>query len=342
MGVSDEEQDGGKGSHSTGDIREGGLAMKKQWLIGVVALWVVSIAVAGFIGWNLGSAGGLPVERETGEEPVSTVPAPRAEERLRQEPAPTVAELERENAQLREELAGLKDEVQKAASDFLMYAISQALQDAARKEVTTQQVEATWNRGMKAIERAAADSFFGIGAIGDVLALTAEIALMGEEGIRCLGEIARDTGRTTEERRDALEILAHMPHKLALETIMEMPDPESFGMYFPYNAIEGPLLKLPTADIQEYIPQIRRYLSSTIAADRFEGELAAILAFLHEDAFCSSLLHDPHVWHEELDRVFLAANYIHTERAREFLEEVRRTHSNEEFCTRAAEMLDNW
>jgi hypothetical protein len=121
-----------------------------------------------------------------------------------------------------------------------------------------------------------------------------------------------------------------------------MPDPESFGMYFPYEAIGMQLLKLPTADIQEYIPQIRRYLSSTLAADQFEGELAAILAFVHEDTASSSLLHDPRVWQEDLYGVLDAADYAHTERGKEFLEEVRRTHSNEEFRTMAAEMLENW
>jgi hypothetical protein len=308
--------------------------MKKQWLIGVVALWVVSIAIAGLIGWNLCSSPSVRVEQETGVEPVSMVPAPRAEAPLKEEPASTAADLERENAQLREELAELKDEMQKAASDCLMYAISQALQGAAQREVSTKQVEATWKTHMEQIERTGGP----FGWVG----LAVDMALMGEQGIRCLSEIAWDTGRTTEERQTALETLSIMPHKLALETIMEMPDPESFGPRFPYDHIGRQLLKLPTADIQEYIPQIRRYLSSAVAAHQPEGDVTAILAFVHDDTFSLSLLHDPRVWHEHLDGVLSGADYVHTERAKEFLEEVRRTHSNEEFRTIATEMLDNW
>jgi hypothetical protein len=317
--------------------------MKKQWLIGVVALWLVSIAIASIIGWNLCSARGLPVEQETGEQPGSTVPPPRGEERLKGEPVPTVAELERENAQLREELAELKDEMRKAASNCLVYAISQALQNAADREVTTQQVRVAWGRGIADIERARASGMFG--GLDEFLALTAEIALMGEQGIRCLSDIAWDTDRTTEERESAVEMLAHMPHKLALQTIMETADPEVFDPPFPYDHIGIQLLRLPRADIQECVPEITRHLSSTLAAGEFdstEGELTAILAFVHEDALCSSLLHDARIWHEDLPDVLFGANYVHTERAREFLEEVRRTHSNEEFRTMAAEMLDNW
>jgi len=316
--------------------------MKKQWLLTVIVLWVVSIATACLLAWNLGSSRRLRVKREAGEEPLSTAQVPAAEERLRREPAQKLADLERENAELREELAELKDEVRKAASDCLMYAISQALQDAAEREVSTQQVHSTWKRGIEQIERAGGGLF---GGVGGFVALAAEIALLGEQGIRCLSEIAWDTERATEEREDALEVLGLMPHKLALETIMEMPDPESFGMYFPYDAIEGQLLRLPTADIQEYVPQITRHLSSAVGADEFSstgGTLAAILAFVHEDTFCSRLLHDPRVWQEDLDGVLWEANYVHTDRAKEFLEEVRRTHRNEEYCTRAAEMLEKW
>jgi hypothetical protein len=314
--------------------------MKKQWLAGVIALWVVSIGVAGLIGWNLRSSRGLPVEQETREEAVSTVPAPRAQDRLRREPPLTVAELKRENAELREELAELKDEMQKAASDYLMYAISQALERAAEREVSTQQVRSTWEAGLQAADRIHPGGM--LDELTETIWLLVDMARLGDEGVRCLSDIAWDTERTTEERHDALEMLAVIPDKVSLETIMEIPDPESFGPHFPYDHIGRQLLKLPTADIQEYMPQITRYLSSAVAADQPERELTAILAFVHDDTFSSSLLHDPRIWQQDLLFVLWGADYVHTERAKEFLEEVRRTHSNEEFRTMAAEMLDNW
>ena len=73
-----------------------------------------------------------------------------------------------------------------------------------------------------------------------------------------------------------------------------------------------------------------------------ETGIVAILAFVHDDTFSSSLLRDSRVWQDNLSEVLRAADKVRTDAAMRFLQEVSRTHRNEEYRDTARSMLDNW
>ena len=268
---------------------------------------------------------------------------PRPPARVELDPTRELARLELENAELRAELEQLRAKLDEVGVDYLSYALEQALKNAARRQISEEQVHSSWNKGLEAIDRATGTGMFD--GFSEGLAFVADVALLGEPGIRYMAEVATDTRRSQDEREMALEVLALIAHKSALDAIMRVPDPGSFGADFPYDAIERQLTRLPMADIEEYVPQINRRTAGALAAGQFgrtEARIVATLAFVHEDSFSSSLLRDPRIWQENLSDVLGAAYYLHTNQAMEFLEQVSRSHRNEEYRNGAAGILDNW
>lgn len=318
--------------------------MAKPRIPTITLVWVASIVLTMLLTQHYTSPSVSSLQDRFGEQAVAPGDRkPRVPAGLELDPKRELARLELENAELREELGQLRTTLDQVGLDYLSYALEQALKGATRRQISQEQVYSTWNKGLEAIDRARERSMFG--GLSEGLAFVADVALLGEPGITYMAEVAADTRRSQDEREMALEALALIAHKSALDAIMRVPDPGSFGTDFPYDAIERQLTRLPTADIEEYLPQINRHTTETLSAGQFgrtEARIVATLALVHEDSFSSSLLRDPRIWQENLSDVLGAAYYLHTNQAMEFLEQVSRSHRNEEYRSAAAGILDNW
>ncbi len=310
--------------------------MRKSVFAYIAILWAASIVVTALIASGVGNAGVAP--------PTPSAPA-RVERSVgvQQEGLANAAELERENAGLRAEVAALRKERDSIANDHLRLALGQTIRQIMEEQPREQKPGTTWRKRYDLMQEKSKRGMFG--GLDEGMTLIAQMARSGPEGIRTLTGVITDHSRSTEERETALEFLSHIADKASLAAIMTLNEPDIMELDYPYDLIGEQISALTTADIREFIPEINRHIAQELGTDTIapeRAEVLAILALAHGNSESLAMLDDPRLLQEDLSGALQIASDLHTRRAREFVEWVYSRHPKDTVRQTASQFLEEW
>ena len=302
-------------------------------LVGV--LWLGSIGLTAAVTWHIGRR----PEAIPGAHGQPVAPQPSGVSK------DDVARLRRENAELRAQVARHVEERREADTERLRLALGQALKEIVEGSPEPKEgyVEATWRRRYETFK-----SHKDRGAMGGLdkgLTLLADMARLGEPGIRFLADTVSDHQLDMAEREAALTALARIRDRASLAAIMKLREPDIMELDYPYDLILLQVSALSTNEVREFIPGIIRQAglelgTDTIAPER--PEVLAVLAFVHGDRDSWMLLHDERIANENLSGVLQIAADIHTPQSREYLEWLHQSVSDPDVRKTATRLLEQW
>jgi hypothetical protein len=309
--------------------------------MGAVAALVV-VAAAAFYAGTL-----APRTEPLAMEGVGAAPAP-----IQATPAPGDAplRLREENAVLRERIAALEAEVARlgeARAEEDQVAMADALGEALRvkeKSIARREVEALLWRTHRRTQEGGFDRFL------EWIALVAYLSQRADDAARVIADLAMDHESPLAPLgdRDFIPfVLGLLPTPEALDALMAITaSGEQAAADDTYGSLFLQLAWRDSRDVRPHLPELRRRLQAALDADGdpHEGLLRSVALgyFIHGDTSCLSMLRQRKVQERHMNDLFAAAQYAHTDDARQFLERVARTHRMPAYRQQAQQALEDW
>lgn len=244
--------------------------------------------------------------------------------------------LRAEVEELREALARAQDELARLRNERLQQALSGLLAVRANEFAATRSSERVVGGGLPRIRHRDTQWF---GSLPAMIGLFWEIARLGDAGIDQLLRRVGDPNLDPGERGIICELLVYVPYKGVLEFLMtDHPDLEySVDLEFLQYQAEN----LPTADVRPHARELNRLIALD-GGGTDELRLLVTLALVHEIPESRQLLRRVQGSEEHAQAVLEAVNWLGTGRAREYLEDVSRTHRDRTLRDQAAAFLEEW
>jgi hypothetical protein len=256
-------------------------------------------------------------------------------------------------------LPSSKDEIDSVLADN---ALLLAQLDAARKTTMQQamaemlrQAKDSANANDKSYVPAAGTVFTGMvdrqrrntgmfSGIDDAIRAVAAFARMGDEGVAFLLGVAKDkTNYSDDERKEAEQLLATLPHPDALNFFLQEMDADmkSGSETDHREEIYWQALALTSEALAPYSDTLNAQAQELMA--RGNSDLLCLLGLYHADPAALQRLHEPTVYApERFQDVLQTAQFLHTEQAYDYLVEAQRMVKDADTLRRISDVLDKW
>jgi hypothetical protein len=258
---------------------------------------------------------------------------------------PSVERLRRENEDLRNRVAVLEGALKEARNEQFAARLTEALNEMVQQP-GEEAVADRWGIGSTTYFKNSEAGMFG--GIEDLAELVLDFALCGEAGVDFLVDTMSDEDRPEKERDLALGILAWIPHKKALDALLQdeyLAQEVELGNWDYVDSLFRQVTRLPAADVAPHLPTLDRLLLPELSEggslNDKETRVAAALAFQYGSREAWRLVCQRQKW-EDPAELLSQADAIHTQQARQFVERVAAQHPSAESRAQANEMLNKW
>lgn len=316
-------------------------AIGLSWAFALGALCGGLIMLAGLLTWMEGLpekggavAGRLAVEQSTPQ----SVPAETAEDdqdALRHELAAAQARIE----ELETERDRLADQ---AMTEAILEVLAKRV-DRISGENARERAEAVVGISQRRVALAEGQWF---GGLADNFSMMAALGLLGDTGVERLMDIVLNESRPMKQRAAAFEALAFFPHVRAVELMLHPP--QSIGEFLTDVPDLNEYLArsaswIPTADLSPLMSDLYEAGAPGAAAgDEGALQLVGVLGFVHDHEPAQRIFDDRTLRRDHGAALLEAAQWVGGDKAREFVEELSRRHSERAVRDQALAMLADW
>lgn len=254
-----------------------------------------------------------------------------------------VQALQQELEDLRNELARMKTEMANLENTALQKFLTTMAKRITDRDAAVVDAREATAKTTRRVDLRKNEMF---GGMADSLLLLHDLSRMGDAGVDGLIEFSQNPDVPLEDRSSALEMLAYLPTKTSLDFLMQ-PHAELDYTGFTDRSdasILPHLERLPTADVEAHIPEIRETISESLRSGSSRrqviGPLVA-LALIHNDDTSQQMLSQLRGNDGQVLEAVTSAGWLGTTEAFQYIGEIARTHPSANVREHAQELLDS-